>query len=226
MTRTQSARLAGFAYLSYIAVAFPGMLLFGRASAGVGGAERLASIATHAPDVRLAALLSLLGCFAALMVAVGLYGVTRDEDHELATLAMACRTGEGIIAGVMVVAMLGLLWLATARGSTAPDAASANVLAMLLIKVRGWSESTSATFFAVGSTIFCWLLVRGRMIPVPLAWLGLVSSALLAVLIPLELVGITNGNVIGWMFLPMGGFEVVAGVWLLLRGVAPLVKSP
>src|SRR4249919_2643431 len=31
-------------------------------------------------------------------------------------------------------------------------------------------------FFAVGSALFSWLLLRGRMIPVGLAWLGVVAS--------------------------------------------------
>lgn len=221
MTRQTSARLAGSAYLLYIAVAFPSMMLFGRANAGAGGAERLARFAAHAQDLQLAAFLSLLGCFAALALAVGLYGATRNEDHEIATLALACRVGEGILGCGIAIAMLAILWLTTAQGPTAPDPAQAGGLVMLLVKARGWSESASATFFAVGSTLFCWLLLRGRMIPTPLAWLGLLSSAALAALIPLELVGVMNGNVTEWMFLPMGGFEMVAGFWLLIKGVAP-----
>ena len=31
---------------------------------------------------------------------------------------------------------------------------------------------------AIG-TAFCWLLLRGRMIPSPLAWLGVIASVLL-----------------------------------------------
>ena len=37
----------------------------------------------------------------------------------------------------------------------------------------------SPVFFAVGSLLFSWLLLRGRMIPVGLAWLGVIASALL-----------------------------------------------
>src|SRR5688572_7324519 len=38
-------------------------------------------------------------------------------------------------------------------------------------------------YFAAGSTIFCWLLLRGALIPAALAWLGLASSAGLVALL-------------------------------------------
>jgi len=38
-------------------------------------------------------------------------------------------------------------------------------------------------YFAVGSTLFSWLLLRGRMIPVTLASLGVVASVMLVVLL-------------------------------------------
>jgi hypothetical protein len=58
MTRTSNARLAGFAFLFYIAVAFPAMVLMSRATSGDGIPAKLASVAQHASDVRLAAVLS------------------------------------------------------------------------------------------------------------------------------------------------------------------------
>src|SRR4051794_30473128 len=97
MTRTTNARIAGFTFLFYIGVAFPEMVLFDRASAGQGIAAKLASIAQHAFEVRIAVLLGVLSCFSALVLAVTLYGITRDEDHELAVIAMVCRVCEGVV---------------------------------------------------------------------------------------------------------------------------------
>src|SRR5712671_4465973 len=73
MTRRNNARLAGFSYLLYIAVAFPSMMLLGRATAGAGMPAKLASLAQHGGDVRLAAVLTLFGCFCALALAVSLW---------------------------------------------------------------------------------------------------------------------------------------------------------
>ncbi|MEP7345017.1 MAG: DUF4386 family protein, partial [Gemmatimonadaceae bacterium] len=78
-----------------------------------------------------------------------------------------------------------------------------------------------ATFFAVGSTFFSWLLLRGRMIPIPLAWLGVIASVLLVVCLPLTLAGFLHGRILTLMWLPMLAFEVPLALWLLIRGVAP-----
>ena len=83
-----------------------------------------------------------------------------------------------------------------------------------------------AIFFAVGSTLFSWLLLRGRMIPVPLAWLGMIASALLVVILPLQVAGLFGGPMawldsITWLvWLPMLVFEVALSLWLLIKGVA------
>jgi hypothetical protein len=222
MTRATNARLAGFTYLFYIAVAFPSLVLFSRATSGQGTAAKLANIAQHASDVRVAIVLTLLGSFSALVLAVALYGITRDEDHELAVLALACRVGEGLLSAISLPTMLGLLWLATAgAGAGSPDATTSNALGAFLL-MPDWP--IAAIFFAVGSTIFSWLLLRGRMVPVPLAGLGVLASILLVVALPLHLAGFVKGPVTGsiYMYMPMLVFEVTLALWLLIKGVAPI----
>ena len=79
----------------------------------------------------------------------------------------------------------------------------------------------TATFFAVGSTFFSWLLLRGRMIPVGLAWLGVVASVLLVAALPLQAAGFLHGLVTSLVWIPMAFFEVPLALWLLVKGVAP-----
>ena len=220
MTRTTNARIAGFTFLFYIAVGILSMVLSGKATSGEGIAAKLASIAQHAPQMRVAAVLNLLTSFTALVLGVALYGITRDEDNELAVLALACRVCEGLLGAISVRSTLGLVWLATAgAGAGAPDAASANAIGTFLLMP---GPPIAATFFAVGSTLTCWLLLRGRMIPVPLAWLGVVASVLLVVGLPLQLAGFLHGPVTSFtgMWLPMAIFEVTVALWLLIKGVA------
>src|SRR4051794_9865445 len=97
MTRTTNAKIAGSAYLFYMAVGAYNHVLMGRALSAEGTAAILARIAEHAAAMRVSILLTLLECLSALVVAVALYGVTRAHDHELAMLAMVCRVAEGII---------------------------------------------------------------------------------------------------------------------------------
>jgi len=219
MTRTTNARVAGFTFLFYIAVALTGMILSSRATSAEGTAAKLAGIAQHASSVRVAVVLELLGCFSALVLAVTLYAITRDQDPHLAMLAMTCRVAEGVIGADSLSRPLGRLWLATAAGPDAPDPASANALAAFLLKLpAGWT--VNATFFAVGSMLFSYLLLRGRMIPVALAWLGVIASILAVVVLPLDLVGILRGPITQLVWLPMLAFEVPLGLWFLIKGVA------
>src|SRR5260370_23592846 len=118
MTRTTNARLAGVAFLFYIAAGVASLVLSGW---------------THATDV-----LSLLTSFSALVLGVTLYSITREQDPDLAMLGLTCRVVEGVP-----------------------------------------GHAGGAIFFAVGSTLFAWLLLRGRMIPVALAQLGVLASVLL-----------------------------------------------
>lgn len=218
MTRTTNARIAGATFLLYIALGISAMVLLARATAGDGAAAKLASVSAHETSLRVAAVLNLACGFAALVLGVTLYGITRDEDHELAMLGLVCRSAEGVVGGISAQSSLGLLWLATAAGATAPAAETARTLGAFLMG-PDWGAIIAATFFAVGSTSFCWLLLRARMIPPPLAWLGVGASVLLVLGLPLRIIGFVDGWLEWVMWLPMLLFEVPLGLWLLVKGV-------
>ena len=123
MTLRTNARIAGFAFLFYIAAGISSLALAGR---------------PHVTGV-----LTIFTSFSALVLGVTLYAITREVDPDLALLALTCRVIEAM-------------------------------------------PGEGAIYFAVGSTIFCWLLLRGRMIPVALAWLGVFASLLLDVILLLQ----------------------------------------
>jgi hypothetical protein len=164
----------------------------------------------------LVVILLLLQCFSALVLAVTLYALTHEQDRDLALLAMLCRAGEGIISGAGIASTLAVVDLAKESVVGGPDLAARHALAAYLL--RG-DVALTATFFAVGSLLFSHLLLRGRMIPVPLGWLGVVASVLLVVGLPLQLAGFVRGPITQLLWLPMLAFEVPLGFLLLLKGV-------
>jgi hypothetical protein len=220
MTRRMNARLAGFTFLLYIATGIASMVLFGQASSGDDTAAKLASIAQHATTVRLTVVLTLLTFVYAVVLAVTIWALTRDQDPDLAMMALCCRVSEGVIAAAGAVRTLGLLPVATAAGADTPDAVAAQALGALLLKQGGLGVPIAATCFAVGSTLYCYLFLRARSIPVPLAWLGVLASILLVVLLPVQLAGFIKRPVTDLMWIPMAVFEVTLGVWLIIKGVA------
>ena len=221
MTRTTNARIAGSAFLLYIVLGLLAGMLMARATSAEGIAAKLPGVAQHANDLRVAVVLVLFSSFCALVLGVTLYSITREVDPDMAMLALTFRVGEGVIGGISVQRSLGLLWVATATGANAPDIQTAHALGTLFTGQGGSLGLVGALFFAVGSTIFSWLLLRGRMIPTLLAWLGVVVSLTWVVGLPLQLVGVLRGPIVTWLiFVPMAAFEIPFALWLLIKGVA------
>ncbi|HEV2884716.1 MAG TPA: DUF4386 domain-containing protein [Pyrinomonadaceae bacterium] len=216
MTRTTNARLAGFMFLFYIATGITSMVLSNRVTGGaVGTAVKLASMAQNAQTIRLTVLLTFCGAVSAVALGVTLYALTRDEDRELALLAMCSRVAEGVLAAVAANQMLQLLVIATASTAGTADAATARALGGLILEEG--SIGIIATCFIIGSTIFSYLFLRARSIPRWLAWLGLIASVLLLVAYPLEIVGVIKVPFVLWM--PMLVLELTFAAWLIFTGV-------
>ena len=228
MTRTTNARIAGFTYLFYAAIGICIELLMHQARGVDDGAAELVRIGQYATNVRLSILIVVLECVSALVLGVTLYGITRVEDHELALLGLVCRVAEGVLGTLRIPDYLGLLWLAKPGAGRAPPTSPRRTLLRTFLLMPGPSVPVGAIFFAVGSLIFSWLLLRGRMVPVSIAWLGVFASGLLAVALPLQLAGFPTGPVSGYIqWLPALVFQIALALWLLIKGVAsPVTKRP
>ncbi len=157
MTRTTNARIAGFTLLAYIAAGITYMVLFRRATSGAEEiAAKLAGFAAHASDLGILVLLGLVQVFSALVLAVTLYAITRDEDSDLALLGLVCRTGEGVIGALSIPAILTVFWLATAGGANVPDTTG------LLLPAYADVVSRVAFVALLGEIwIMLWLLTKG-----------------------------------------------------------------
>lgn len=221
MTRRGNAQIAGFAFLFYIAVGITSLILFPGAGAGADTATRLARIAQRSSTLPFEIVLTLLMSVSAVTLGVTLHAVTRDVDRELALFGMLFRVMEGTVGAIAPLFTLGLLHLAT----SAADVPATQAIAALLFRADGWKTTIAALLFAFGSSCFTWLLLRGRLIPRPLAWLGLLASIVLVVGLPLQLTGLLRGSIAGAIWIPMALFEIPLGFWLLLKGVAN-VPSP
>lgn len=220
MTHRTNAKIAGIAFLAYIALGILAMMLHGRAQEGADIAAQLVNIFEHTSQLKLAAVLDLLCGFAAITLGVTLYALTREVDAHLAMLGLACRVAEGIVAGVSVQTSLGLVWLAGAVESDASNTQATHAIAAWLLGTE-WSYLVAATFFAVGSTAFSWLFLRGRLIPLALAWLGVIASALLVLGLLLQLGGLVPSAALWAVWIPMAVFEIALAAILIAKGVSP-----
>lgn len=225
MTRRTNARVAGVTFLFYIAVALTSMMLDTRSTSGDTILARLTTLAQHTTEARLGIVFGLLSGLSAVVLAVTLRAITRDQDPDIATVGFAFRLGEGLM-GFLPIPTLGLLWLAANRpeGTLAPVAVDS--IGMFLLQLGNWQVTIASLLFAIGSTAFAWLLLRGRIVPAWIAWPGLAGSALIAAALVARMVGI--GGV--WLPVLWGVllvYEVALAIWLIVKGAAmPAKRQP
>ncbi len=145
-------------------------------------------------------------------IVAGITSLTLGKQANIADLLFLLQNLAALVLGVT------LYMLTREHG---PALALLALVCRILEAVHG----ESAVFFAVGSLLFSWLLLRGRMIPVALAWLGVLASVLLTVILPLQLAGLFGGSMswsasVTWLvWLPMLLFEVALALWLIIKGV-------
>ena len=218
MTRKTNARLAGIMFLLYIVTGVAGMAIFGPATRGETTAEKLTSVRQHETLVRSAAVFSLVMMVNPFVLGAALYALTRDVDRDLALLALMFRVTEGIVAAVSALPKRALLSVAEAATSAnSAESAAALSLGGVLLSLQGLTTLIAATTFAIGSTLFAWLFLRARSIPLWLAWLGVVASVLLVIVLPLQIAGAIGGAMAMYAWIPMAAFEVIFAVWLLFK---------
>jgi hypothetical protein len=226
MTLRTNARIAGITFLTYIAFGMTSLYLSGKIIAGAEGtASTLTNISRHESMMQVTVLLTLIQAACALVLAVSIYALTRDRDRDLARMAMFCRIAEGVIIVAAPLITLSLLSVATTTASgSAANATGQNPLGDLILKVEGSSGLIAAICFSTGSMIYCYLFLRARSIPVWLAWLGLIASVLLVVVLPLQLAGFIEGPLTVYVWLPMLVFELVFAIWLIIKGIIVTAK--
>jgi len=148
---------------------------------------------------------------------VTLYAITREEDPDIAMLGLTCRVAEGVIGAASTPATLALLALVTVSGAPGSDVTAGTQAIGTLVLER--VPLVAAIFFGVGSTLFSWLLLRGRMVPTWLAWLGVYGSALVAVALFLKVGGVLSDTIIQLSWIPVAIFELTLAGWFIVKGV-------
>ncbi|HMW37746.1 MAG TPA: DUF4386 domain-containing protein [bacterium] len=217
MTRRTNARVAGAAFLLYIIIGIAMMMIAGVTTADEI-TQRMILMAEHAARIRINFLLTFVVIIVAVTLAITQYAITRDEDQDIARLGLAFRLAESFLGVLGMTATLSLLWLSSSDQVVTSNAA-VQTFASILQKIRQWNVTIAATLFAIGSLFFCGLMLRGKMIPTMLAWLGVIASVLLIFSMPLSLAGFISSSTAQYTWIPMALFEIPLGVWLLIKGV-------
>jgi hypothetical protein len=224
------ARLAGFLYLTIIVTSI--LSLFLVESRLIVDGDRAATAERIAADQTLfrAGLVYETVMFAGVVaLAWALYVVLRGVDRNLALLALLWRMAEAVVGVVTVLLGVLIVLLVGSRGVRAAFAPEQlHSLVDVLLTARTVGFDVTIFFLSLGTIAYCRLLYRSRYVPRVLAGMGIVSFAIMLVgaLVSLLLPRYEELAMVGWA--PGIVFEVVIGLWLLLRGIrtAPATVAP
>jgi hypothetical protein len=156
----------------------------------------------------------LTGFLLLFYIIAGITSLALGSQSQLADLLYLLQSLSALVLGVTLYAL------------TREQGPALALLALTCRVAEAIQYGESAIYFAVSSLSFSWLLLRGRLIPAALAQLGVIASALLVVVLPLQLVGLFGGSMswassLTWLlWLPMLVFEVTLALWLIFKGVA------
>jgi len=146
-------------------------------------------------------------------IVAGITSLSLGSESQIGNLLLLLQSFSALVLGV------------TLYGLTYKQGPILALLALTCRVTEAIQYGESAIYFAVSSLIFSLLLLRGKLIPVTLAQIGVVASVLLLVVLPLQLAGLFGGSMswsasITWLvWLPMLVFEVALALWLMIRGV-------
>lgn len=227
-TQRIAARAAGACYLLAMATAVAGFSIRSGMIVPGDGAATAANILASETLFRVGVLADVLTFVVDIVLIAALYAVLRPVQRELAMLATGWRLMETavlLVATLNGFAVLRILAGNELAGAFGPEMLHAQARAAL--NAYGDGYRIGFTFLGLGSALFSLLWLKARYVPRALAWLGLLSSLLLAACNLAAIVWPGVARTIGLVYMaPMGIFEVGMGLWLLVYGLPSQAHLP
>lgn len=168
----------------------------------------------HMADI----LFDLLSYIAMVFLAGALYVTFKPYDKMLSILG----TLGLVVAGAILAVhdMINFAITPIAHDYVAASGAEAVALEAVggaLILLAKWGVTVGYTFFALGILVYSVIVILSRAVPRVLGWLGVVASVL-ALGTWLPRIDNTLDPIAMALFVPMMLWELVFGIWLIVRG--------
>ena len=148
-----------------------------------------------------------------------LYVILKGVNKNLALLALLLRAGEAII-GAVITVLTGFIPLLLLNGEAAFEREYLQALVGLFLQVRSGGLDVVLIFIGIGGTIFCYLFFAAKYIPRILAVWGMITYLSMLILAIVSILSPDLPESTKMIFYAPGGlFEVIIGLWLLIKGI-------
>lgn len=214
------ARVAG---LAYVIVIFLGIFGVGFIESNIvvpgNDAATVSNIMENELRFRVSVVGEIVMYALVVLLALALYVVLRTVDKNLALLALLWRLGEAIIGGGITV-LSGIIPLLLLNRDSAFETEQLQALVGLFLDVRNAGLDVVLLFIGVGGTIFCYLFFKSTYIPRILAAWGIFTYLSMLMLSLASILSSDLPETIKMAFYAPGAlFEVIIGLWLLIKGI-------
>jgi uncharacterized protein DUF4386 len=158
-----------------------------------------------------------------IVLAVALYTILKPVGKSLALLALCWKVTEAaLVAAIVLVSFLALQVLNAEVSLTAFTPEQLRVPVGLILNVHTVVFSIPMLFLGLDMMLFSYLFFRSKYIPRMLAGFGILSFALVFIYAVLNILApgyAAMPTIEAVCYAPSGLFELIAGVWLLVKGV-------
>jgi hypothetical protein len=175
--------------------------------------------------VKLGAFLEVIIAIAIIGTAVTLFPIVKRENEGFALGYVAARVFEST---VIVVSIISLLSVVTLRqdfaGAADADAATLATAGKSLVAIHDWTFLLGPGLVpGVNGVLLGYLMYTSRLVSRPLALVGLVGGPLLFASGIAVLLGVIEAGSVwqGIATIPVAAFEVLLGIWLIVKGFNP-----
>lgn len=222
-----NAIVTGVLFIIASATAVIGVYLYGPI---ITGPDYLSSGAANGNRVILGALNELILACAAIGTGIMLYPHLRKHNESLALGYVCFRLFEAV---VITVGLVGVLALVTVSrdfvGAAAADAAAFRATGTALLAVREWAFILGPNLLLGVNTLLCsYVLFRTRLVPRPIAVMGLTGATLMTLAGPLLMFGVVRlwSPALVLMAAPVALYEMILAVWLIAKGFNAAATAP
>ena len=181
-------------------------------------ANTLNIIGENPESYRASITFDLISHMAIIAIASALFLAFNSYNKQLALFGTLWRVVEGVVMIFTEINNFVLLGVAQEFiGASGSEVVSLETLGHALILIDNWGVSIGLGFLALGALAYNILFITSKVVPKPIAWVGIIASLLgisgtiFGLISPNLLVILTTGILI-MMF-----YEISLGIWLLSR---------